>query len=144
MPTFSIRILVVDDFELWRKQICAILRTRPELHVVAEVGDGLEAVQKAQELQPDLILLDIGLPSLNGLEAMRRIRQIVPSAKVLFLTQNSDIDIARIALSTGAQGYILKTDAQSELLPAVEKVLGDGIFVGNGIKGRDSGETEDG
>ncbi|MFZ1008727.1 MAG: response regulator transcription factor, partial [Candidatus Sulfotelmatobacter sp.] len=126
------------------KQICSILRTRPELHVVAEAGDGLEAVQKAQELQPDLILLDIGLPSLNGLEAMSRIRQIVPGAKILFLTQNSDKDIVRIALRTGAQGYILKSDAQSELLPAVERILGDGTFVGSGIKGRNPGETEDG
>jgi DNA-binding NarL/FixJ family response regulator len=138
----SIRILVVDDFEPWRRQVCSILETRPELRVVAEVADGLEAVQKAQELQPDLILLDIGLPALDGLEAAKRIRQVAPDAGIIFVTQNSDRDIVRVALSTGAQGYVLKTDAGSELLPAVTSVLeGDG-FVSSGIKWGDSAEDE--
>ena len=74
--TISVRILLVDDSEPWRQQVHSILRERPELRVVAEVADGPKAVQKAQELQPDLILLDIGLPNLNGLEAAKAIRQI--------------------------------------------------------------------
>ena len=136
------RSLVVDDSEPWRRQICSILQTQPELRVVAEVADGLEAVQKAEELQPDLILLDIGLPKLDGIKAANRIRQLAPDAKILFLTMNSDQDVVRAALNTGAQRYILKTDAGRELLPAVAGVLGGDDFVSSGIKARDSGETE--
>ena len=142
-PQSSIRVLVVDDFERWRQEICSILETQPELRVIAETADGLEAVHKAKELQPDLILLDIGLPTLNGLEAASRIPQVAPGAKILFLTQNSDKEIVRAALSTGAQGYILKTDAGRELLPAVAGVLGGDNFVSSGINGSDYGETED-
>jgi len=120
-----------------------MLQTRPELHVVAEVGDGLEAVQKAKELQPDLILLDIGLPSLDGLEAANRIRQVAPDAGIIFLTQNSDKDTVRAALSTGARGYVLKTDAGTELLAAVAAVLSGGHFLSSGVKGHDSAENED-
>ena len=141
-PHSSVRILVVDDFEPWRQQVCSILQIQPGLRVVAEIADGLEAVQEAKELQPDLVLLDIGLPNLNGLEAANRIRQVVPSAKILFLTQNNDRDIVRAALSSGAQGYVLKTDAGSELLPAVAGVLGGDDFVSSGIKEGDAGETD--
>jgi DNA-binding NarL/FixJ family response regulator len=111
------RVLVVDDYEPWRRHVCSILQTQPELRVVAEVTDGLEAVQKADELKPDLILLDIGLPNLNGIEAAKRIRQVAPGAKIIFLTQISDKDVVRAALSTGAEGYVLKTDAGKELWP---------------------------
>jgi DNA-binding NarL/FixJ family response regulator len=142
LATPSIRILVVDDFEPWRQQDCAILQTRQELRVVAEAADGLEAVQKAQELKPDLIVLDIGLPTLNGLEAAKRIRRVAPGVKIIFLTQDSDKDTVGIAFSTGAHGYVLKTDAGSELLIAVARVLGGNDFVSSGIKGADSGETE--
>ena len=120
-----------------------MLQTRPELRVVAEVGDGLEAVQKAQELKPDLILLDIGLPTLNGLEAADRIRQVAPDARIIFLTQNNDRDVVRAALRAGARGYVLKADAGNELFSAVEGVLGGDDFVSRGIKLGDSGETED-
>jgi DNA-binding NarL/FixJ family response regulator len=118
-----IRVLVVDDFEPWRQRICGMLQKRPDLRVVAEAGDGLEAVQKAQELQPDLILLDIGLPNLDGLEAAHRIRPVAPDAAIIFLTQNSDKDVVRAAFNTSARGYILKTDAGSELLTAVAGVI---------------------
>jgi CheY-like chemotaxis protein len=88
----SVRVLRVNDFELWRREVCALLKEQTELQSVGEVADGLEAVQKAQELEPDLILLDIGLPSLNELEAAGRIRQVAPGAKILFLTQIRDKD----------------------------------------------------
>ena len=141
-PGSSVRILVVDDFEPWRKQVCAMLQTDPELRVVADAEDGLDAVQKAKELKPDLILLDIGLPKLDGLEAASRIRQVAPDAAIIFLTQNNDKDMVRAAMGTGARGYVLKTDAGRELLPAVAGVLGGDDFVSSGIKDGNSGETE--
>jgi len=139
----TVRILVVDDFEPWRRGICSLLQTRPEFSVVAEVADGLEAVQKAQELKPDLILLDIGLPNLNGLEAANRIRQVAPDAAIIFLTANRNKDMVRAAMDTGARGYVLKTDAGRELLTAVAGIIGGDDFVSSGIKGGDSGGTEE-
>jgi DNA-binding NarL/FixJ family response regulator len=118
----TVRVLVVDDSEPWRRQVCSLLETRPEYRVVAEVADGLEAVHEAQLLKPDLILLDIGLPSLNGLEAANRSRQVTPDASIVFLTQNNDRDVKRAAMSTGAQGYVLKADAWAELFTAIEGV----------------------
>jgi DNA-binding NarL/FixJ family response regulator len=93
------------------------------LEVVCELGDGLAAVQKAEELKPDLILLDIGLPGLNGIEAGRQIRKLVPNAKIIFLTQESSEDVVQEALRLGALGYVVKTRAGSDLMPAVESVL---------------------
>ena len=119
----SIRVLVVDDYEPWRRFACTTLLKQPELHVIGEVSDGLEAVQQAKELQPDLILLDIGLPTLNGIEAARRIREVSPNSKILFVSENRSQDIAREALSTGAGGYVVKSDAGSELLLAIRAVL---------------------
>ena len=133
---------MVDDFEPWRQRICSVLQTRSEFRVVAQVGDGLEAVQTAEKLQPDLIVLDIGLPNLNGLEAAKRILQVAPGAKIIFVTSNSDRDVVRAALSAGAQGYVLKIDAGRELLTAVQKVLGGQHFVSSGIQRGNSGETE--
>jgi len=118
-----------------------MLETRPEIRVVAEAGDGLEAVQKAQELNPDLILLDIGLPNLNGLEAAKRICQVAPDAKIVFLTQNRDRDVVQAALSDGARGYILKADAWRELLTAVDQVVGGNYFLSSGIEKLDSDKT---
>ena len=143
MATSSVRILVVDDFEPWRRQVCAMLQTRPELRVVAEAEDGLDAVRKAKELKPDLILLDIGLPALDGIEAANRIRHLCPDAAIIFLTANRDKDMVRAALRTGARGYVLKTDAGRELLAAVAGILGGDDFVSSGIERCDSGEAED-
>ena len=103
-PLSLIRILIVDDFEDWRRQVHSLLQARPEWQVIAEASDGSEAVQKAEELKPDLILLDIGLPKLNGIEAARQIRQRSPSSKIIFLSQNNDLDVVQAALSTGASG----------------------------------------
>jgi len=103
-----IRVLVVEDCEPWRRHFSTALQKQPELQVIGEVSDGLEAVQKAQELQPDLILLDIGLPSLNGLEVARRIRKVSPASRILFVSENRSADIAEEALSTGASGKRLR------------------------------------
>jgi len=118
-----IRVLVVEDFAPFRQFISSTLEKRRELQVICAVSDGLEAVQKAEELKPDLILLDIGLPTLNGIEAARRIRKLVPEAKIIFVSQESSADVVQEALSLGAWGYVVKTRAGSELLPAVEAVL---------------------
>ena len=131
----SSRVLVVDDYEPFRRFICSTLRRRPEVHIVCEVSDGLEAVQKAEKLQPDLIVLDIGLPTLDGIEAARRIRRLSPEAKILFVSQESSTDVAQEALRLGALGYIAKTNAGIELLAAVDAVCQGRRFVGAGLAG---------
>jgi DNA-binding NarL/FixJ family response regulator len=131
----SVRVLVVDDFEPWRRFVCSTLEKAPDLQVICEVSDGLEAVQKAEELKPDLIVLDIGLPTLNGIEAARRIRKLAPESKILFLTQESSADLVEEAFSLGALGYVLKAQAGTELLAAVDAVRQGRQFVSNGIIG---------
>ena len=129
MQLSSVRILVVDDFEPWRRFASSLLRGKPELQVVGEASDGLEAVQKAVELKPDLILLDLHLPRLSGLQAARQIRKLAPESKIIFLSQESSDDIVQAALSLGAWGYVVKASAASELLVAVEAVLSGKSFV---------------
>jgi DNA-binding NarL/FixJ family response regulator len=123
LQTPSIRVLVADDFAPWRKLLHSILQEKSELKIICEVSDGLEALNKARELQPDLILLDIGLPTLSGIEAARQIRTTAPNAKILFISENYSIDIARSTLSAGGSGYVIKSDAGSELMEAIEAVL---------------------
>jgi len=123
--------------------VCALLEKRPAFQVVGEVSDGLEAVQKAQELQPDLILLDIGLPSLSGIEAARRIREVSPISKILFVSEYRSWDIAQEALRTGAGGYLVKSDAGSELVPALNAVLDSRQFVSTSLAGPDLVEPAD-
>ena len=137
----SIRILITDDYADWRRQVRLVLQARPELQVISEVADGLEAVAKAQGVKPDLILLDIGLPRLNGIEAARRIQQLSPRSKIIFLSQNNDLDIVRAALSTGARGYVRKTDVIKELIPAMDAVLRGEQFVSSSIKGYEFTDT---
>ena len=119
----SARVLVVDDYEPFRQFVCSTLGKIPGLRIVGQASDGVEAVSKAEELQPELILMDIGLPSLSGIEAARRIRQLAPTSKVLFLSQETSRDVVEEALRLGASGYIVKAHAGSELLAAVEVVL---------------------
>jgi DNA-binding NarL/FixJ family response regulator len=139
--SLSIRILIVDDFEDWRRQVHSLLQGRPAWQVIAEASEGLEAVQKAEELKPDLILLDIGLSKLNGIEAALQIRQRSPNSRIIFLSQNSDLDVVRTALGTGALGYVLKIDAGCELLPSVDAVLGGEQFVSSSVKGHPFADT---
>jgi len=101
----SIRILVVDDFDAWRGLVSSVVQKEPNWQVVGEAADGLQAVSKAEELKPDLIILDIGLPKLNGIEAVRRIRKVSPESKILILSQESSADVVQEALSSGALGY---------------------------------------
>jgi DNA-binding NarL/FixJ family response regulator len=127
----SVRIIVVEDFAPFRQFISETLATARDLQIICEVSDGLEAVQKAVELRPDLILLDIGLPNLNGIEAARRIRELVPESKIIFLTQESSADVMREARKLGTWGYVVKTNAANDLLPALEAVISGKQFFGN-------------
>ena len=122
MGTSIVRVLVVDDYEPWRRFVFSALQKRPELEIVGEASDGLEAVQKARELRPDMILMDVGLPILNGIEAARQLHRLAPESRILFVSQESSADVVREALSTGACGYVVKASA-SDLLSAVNAVL---------------------
>jgi DNA-binding NarL/FixJ family response regulator len=119
-----VRVLLVDDYEPWRRFVCSALQRRPELEIVGEVADGVEAVQKAAELRPDVILLDIGLPTLNGIEVARQLRTISPDSKILFVSQEGSPDVIREALGAGARGYVMKAKA-GDLLNAVNAVCGN-------------------
>jgi len=103
----TFRILVVDDYEPWRRFVSTPLQKQPKLQVIGEALDGLEAVRKAEELRPDLIVLDIGLPTLNGIEAARRIRKLSPESKILFISQEASADLVQEALALGALGYVV-------------------------------------
>jgi DNA-binding NarL/FixJ family response regulator len=131
----SIRVLVVEDYQPWLQYISSELQKVPNLQAIGEVADGQEAVRQAQELQPDLILLDIGLPTINGIEAARRIREVSPASKILFVTETRSPEIAEEALNTGAGGYVLKSDAARDLLPAIKAVLQGKRFVSAGLAG---------
>jgi len=117
-----VRILVVEDFKPWRRFISAAIEQEPHLLLICEVSNGLEGVQKAKELKPDLVLLDIGLPKLNGIAAARQIRTFSPKSKILFLSQESSPAVVGEALEIGA-GFVVKTDAGRELLSAVKGVM---------------------
>ena len=126
----SLRVLVVEDFAPFWQVIRSTLAERLDVQVIGEASDGLEAVHRAEELKPDLILLDIGLPTLNGIEAARQIRQLCPESKIIFVSQESDADIVQEALSFGALGYVVKTMAGGELLTAIKAVCGGRLFIG--------------
>ena len=129
-----LRVLVVEDHEQYRRFICSTLKEKPELQII-QVSDELQAVRRAEELQPALIVLDIGLPTLNGIKAAQRIRRLSPKSRILFLSQESSVDVVREALATGASGYVYKPDAGSELLAAVSAVLRGERFVGARFSG---------
>jgi DNA-binding NarL/FixJ family response regulator len=139
----TVRVLVVDDYEPFRRFVYSTLCQRPDLQLIGEASDGLEAVHKAEELKPDLIVLDIGLPTLNGIEVARRIRKVLPACTILFMSQGSSIDVAQAAFSLGAMGYVVKAHAGSELLAALESVCQGRRFVSKGLSGLDrTGATD--
>jgi DNA-binding NarL/FixJ family response regulator len=127
-----VRILLVEDFEPFRRFIRSQLQPRLDLEVIAEASDGLEAVHLAEQLQPDLILMDIGLPTLNGIEVARQVCKLSPQSKILFVSQECSADVIEEALSFGALGYVIKAHAGSELLVALEAVREGRQFVSGG------------
>ena len=134
----SYRVLLVDDYEPWRRYVDSRLMASPQWQIAGEAADGLDAIQKAEALRPDLILLDVGLPSLNGIVAARRILAHNPGSRILFLSEHSSWEIVAGALSAGGRGYVLKSDAGSELLPAMESIVEGRQFVSSSLKRQDS------
>jgi two-component system, NarL family, response regulator NreC len=130
-----IRTLVVDDYEPWLRFLRLTLLAWQELQVIGQCTDGPEAVQKVIELQPDLILLDITLPTLNGIEVARRIRETSPTSKILFVSENRSPDVAEEALRMGGDGYVVKSEAATELLPAIKAILQGKRFISAALAG---------
>ena len=133
LQTSFVRILVVDDFAPWQAFVRMHLGQDPTLRVIGFASDGLEAVQKALELQPDLILMDINLPGLNGIEAALQIQALAPRSAILFLSEDSDPDVVQAALSVGGRGYILKSKVTRDLVVGTETALRGKRFVSPGL-----------
>jgi nitrogen-specific signal transduction histidine kinase/CheY-like chemotaxis protein len=136
------RVLVVDDSAPYRRTLISMLEDAPLVELAGEAADGVEALQKGAELRPDLILMDVSLPGINGIELASRLREMCPDVKLLFLSQYDDPDVVRAVLHTGALGYVLKVDVGKELLPAVAAVLRGDRFLSVSI--RDFNTTTDG
>jgi PAS domain S-box-containing protein len=128
-----VNVLVVDDYEPFRRCVCSIVRAQTNFVLAGEARDGMEAIRLAEALQPDLIVLDIGLPKMNGIEAARVIRTNVPQAKIVFLTQDPSAEVARVAFGTGASAYVIKTYAHEELPAALETVADNRQFFSSGL-----------
>ena len=134
----ALRVLVVDDSEVVRRGVCSLLESYPDSCVVYVATDGLEAVEKAQAEKPDIILLDIGLPRLNGIEAARRIRKVAPNSKILFLSQYDSWVGAQEALNTGATGYVVKSDAPRDLITGIQAVCQGKPFISHSLAAHSS------
>jgi DNA-binding NarL/FixJ family response regulator len=128
-----VRLLIAEDSNAFRRFLSSTLRKERNVEILCEVSDGWEAVQKSKELRPDLILLDIGLPKMNGIEAARKIREFDPQAKILFVSNESSPEVAGAAISAGGCGYIIKTHAGSELLTAVDAALSGQCFISRSL-----------
>ena len=135
MKKLPVTVLVVDDFAPFRGVVSSLLREGPTFQIVAEASDGLEAVEKSRQLQPDLILLDIGLPKLDGLKAAEQIREVAPQSEIIFVTQDNSVDTAKKAIASGARGYVVKAKVASELLKAIGLVLQGKQFMSTGLSG---------
>jgi DNA-binding NarL/FixJ family response regulator len=137
------RILVVDDYRLWRHKICSLLKAKPEFRIVAECWNGADAVERAGELKPNLITMDVGIPELNGIEAALRVVEVSPSSKILFISENTEPEVVSAAIDAGASGYLHKMRVGTELLPAVTSIIRGGCFFSPYLDGS-AGYPEDG
>jgi|SRR4030095_6087666 DNA-binding NarL/FixJ family response regulator len=121
-------VLVVDDHTVIRRGIQSILQAWPEWEISGEAANGEEAIRLAQDLKPDIVLMDISMPGMGGLEATRAIRRVRPEAKVLLLTLHDSLEWVQTAFQAGARGYLLKSDTEGELIRALTVVAGNGIY----------------
>jgi DNA-binding NarL/FixJ family response regulator len=128
-----VRVLVVDDFVGFRGFVRSMLGKHPDFQVVGEAADGLEAIHKAEKLQPDLIVLDLGLPSLNGLEAARRIRKLSSKSKIIVSSLESSDEVVQEALRSGALGYVTKARLFTDLIPAIREAMLGHTFVSGSL-----------
>lgn len=133
----SVRTLVVDDFVPWQDFVIATLAQCSAIQIVGVASDGMQAVQTAEEVQPDLVLLDMNLPGLHGIEVARQIRRLAPGCKIIFLTGDSDREWVRIAVQAGASGYVHKWEAATELLPSIDAVLLGKRYLSRSLGGMD-------
>ena len=122
-------VLVVDDHDQWRRYVVLTLGIKGEVQIVGEAADGMTAIRMAKERQPDLVILDVGLPDLSGIHVARQISLLSPKTKIVFLTMHYSQDVIAVALSTGAYGYVLKSQAGRDLLPAIEAALAGNHFI---------------
>jgi DNA-binding NarL/FixJ family response regulator len=120
-------IIVVDDHAVARKTICA-LPAEPDFAVICDVTNGADAVIHARQLQPDVVVLDISMPGMDGMEAARQIKRVAPKTEILFLTQHDELPTIRQAFGVGARGYVVKSDAGKELIPAIHAVRQTSVF----------------
>jgi DNA-binding NarL/FixJ family response regulator len=119
----KIQILVVDDHEVVRRGVCALLTAEADFEVVCDAADGVQAVAKAKEHQPDLIVLDVSMPEMGGFEAAIRIRKVSPRSEIIFLSQHDSLEVVRQAFRSGGRGYVVKSEIAKELIMALRAAL---------------------
>ncbi len=129
MRSLPIRVLVVDDSEIVRRGICQILKSQPDIEIVCEASDGADAILKTREHRPDIVLLDITMPVMNGFEAARRIKNELPSVLILMVSQFDSAAFMREAAASGASGYVVKSNASAELIPALRKLQSEHMLL---------------
>jgi DNA-binding NarL/FixJ family response regulator len=134
MQALTLRVLVVDDSQVVRRGICQILQSQADIEVICEAADGADAVRKALEHKPDIVLLDITMPVMNGFEAARRIKHELPSALILMVSQFDSAPFAREAVAAGASGYVVKSNAASDLIPALRKIHSQRMRTETGVR----------
>ena len=132
--TSRLRVLVVEDHEPIRRVICELLQERADLLIVGEAADGLDAIRQAEALRPDVVMLDIGLPRLSGIEVAGRLRAKVPDAKLMFVTNESSLEVVEQAFRRGAHGYVYKPRVQRDILPVLDAIIRGGRFVSGGLE----------
>ncbi|HEX3544577.1 MAG TPA: response regulator transcription factor [Candidatus Acidoferrum sp.] len=135
------RVLIVDDHAVIRRGVQGILATYPEWDLCGEADNGQDAIRLAGELAPEVVIMDVSMPGMNGLEATRIMHDVLPETKVLLLTLHSSSEFVRSAFRAGARGYVLKSDAENELVRALNVVIGEGTYVSPAVDARAAKES---